>query len=194
MSQRTRIIILMGIVLFVASCLYPPWETVQQDISIRGAALPKIHRDCGWGPIWRSTYTGYNMSDASLAWPRLAVEWAIIAAVTGGMVLLVGALGSAMTGVAQKTRDAGRGFLTWVRRHKTLVVVVLVFLSLGLVYSLYPACWKAVTSWTSSAWRQAPPTPAQSEPWKNDPVVAPIVTPAPPAVPRQPTLLEEVTK
>jgi len=90
MSRRTRFILLAGILLFIASCLYPPWETVQQDIGFRGTVQPKIRRDCGWGPLWRSTYMGYDtgMSDASLAWPRLAIEWAIIAAVTSGTVLL----------------------------------------------------------------------------------------------------------
>jgi hypothetical protein len=78
MSRRIRLIILAGIVLFVASCLYPPWEVVS----------PKVHRDYGWGPLWHPPYSGEYPYDVSVAWPRLTLEWAVIAAVTGGLVLV----------------------------------------------------------------------------------------------------------
>ena len=83
MSRRTRFIILAGIILFAASCLYPPWVGVYDNrfpLPL-GALRAYAPVPCGWGPLWRST-------DATVDLPLLAIEWALIAAVTSGTVLL----------------------------------------------------------------------------------------------------------
>ncbi len=72
MSQRVRVCVCVGIVLFILAALVPPWIGVHTG-----------------GPIGYAPLCLPPGEYVEIDLPRLIVEWLVIAAATGGAVLLL---------------------------------------------------------------------------------------------------------
>lgn len=85
MNWLQKLILTVGLLLFVASGLVPPWKQVQKD----GAGHTYIESG-GWGfmftpPRHRDAYRGWN---PEIDYRLLLTEWAIVCVTTGGLMAL----------------------------------------------------------------------------------------------------------
>jgi hypothetical protein len=83
MNQKQKICLWLGIIVFVLMGIFPPWTL---PVNYHGA---KLQRNCGYKCIL--TPPEISLEEASVAtsidFSRLCVQWAMVAVVTGGLLV-----------------------------------------------------------------------------------------------------------
>ena len=83
MNRRQKTILSLGVILFVAAALYPPWYSKVASHAPRDLGYRVLFSPPAVAP--GSEYTGYI---GRVDFDRLGVEWAIIAVITGTLLLV----------------------------------------------------------------------------------------------------------
>ncbi len=82
--RTRRVVIAVGLIVWGFAGAYPPWH----------ARYPQEVVSCGFGPVWSGPSPSYPYDQycgsgrAQIDLPRLLVEWAVVAGVTGGLAAL----------------------------------------------------------------------------------------------------------
>jgi len=87
-NRKQTIVLLIGVIAIILTSIYPPWYILLRYGKYRsgkqiGIIYPRHH--LGYHALWQPP--DYRNPDVKLDFHRLAVEWVIVAATTGGLLL-----------------------------------------------------------------------------------------------------------